>query len=231
MRIRVLLFIAGIVLCLKIVLRSSSSAVATNPSAGLNEVTARTIRRTTLQLALYEYDTGRGIEVGGRGLGTLVQQNGERLMVTHNHWTHLNDNLHEVELRDAAGKLLLTLPADRFRNLIRYRDDGTLLLAVPAELADLPAAPLADAVVDAGDTVWVARRAGVDGEVVQVIGAVVDRMVTANGQPRLHLRGANGEAVVPGDSGGGIYFGGQLVANVWSGGLEIRSTWFGRLLG
>lgn len=230
MKVRILLFIAGIVLCLKIALRSSPSVLATDLTAGLDEETARAIRQATLQLALYEYDRGQGVEVGGRGLGTLVQRNGERLIVTHDHWTHLNGNLHEVVLRDADGRLLLTLAADRFRTLIRYRDRGTLILAAPAELAGMPAAAPADGVAGEGDTVWVAQRTGANGDVVQVAGAVVDGTVAADGPARLQLRGENGAAVVPGDSGGGIWLGAQLVANVWSGGVEVHTTWLGRLL-
>lgn len=223
-----MLVMIAIALGLKVVFRSSSSVQAALPPAVPDEETGRAIRRATVQMALYEFDAGQGVEVGGRGLGTVVHQDGERLIVTQDYWTHLNDNLREVEMRDAEGNLLLALPADRFRSVIRYRDGGTLILAAPAELAKIPAAAMGAA--PAGETiVWVTRRDAEGG--VEVVGAIVEGVATTGGQRRLRLRGANDAAVLPGDSGGGIWRDGRLVANVWSGGVEIRSTWFGRLLG
>ena len=238
-KVKMLLLIAGLALSLRIAFRSYVTVRAGSPPAGPDDETERAIRRSTLQIALYEFDNGRGVEVGGRGLATLVRRDGQRLIVTHDHWTHLNANLREVELRDAQGNLLLTLPAATFRALIRHRDGGTLVMAAPPELANVPAATIADTSatesVRAGNVVWVVRRAagpdGPDTAGIDVVGAHVERAETANARPRLWLRGADDAAVLPGDSGGGVWLGTQLIGATWSGGLAVRTTWLGRLLG
>lgn len=238
-KVKLLLLVAGIALTLRIAFHSYVTVRAGSPPAGPGAETERAIRRSTLQMALYEFDRGRGVEAGGRGLATLVQRDGRRLIVTHDHWTHLNDNLREVELRDAQGNLLLSLPAAAFNALIRHRDGGTLIMAAPPELEHIPGAPIDPAIetgaVRAGDVLWVVRRAaGPDGPAttsIDIVGARVERSVTDDALPQLALRGADGAAVLPGDSGGGVWLGTQLVGAVWSGGVAVRTTWLGRLVG
>lgn len=234
MKLKALFLIVGTALIAILALRSFSPAAAAPPTAIPDAATAQTIRQSTVQIALYESAGDAGVEAGGRGLGTLVQQNGETLIVTHDHWTHINPNLSVVEFRDATGALLLTLPAEAFRRLIRHRDGGTLILTAPAELAALPAAEL-DAPAGSSDesaVVWVARRDRSNGgATVEVISTTVQGVETADGLQRLRLRGADGAVVLPGDSGGGVWRGDRFVGNVWSRGLEIRRTLLGRLLG
>ena len=236
MKLKALFLIVGTALIAILALRSFSPAAAAPPAATPGAATAQAILRSTVQIALYEAAGESGVEAGGRGLGTLVRRNGQTLIVTHDHWTHVNANLRVAEFRDADGSLLLSLSAGTFRSLIRYRDGGTLVLAAPAELAALPAAsldaPTSGVSASHGDTVWVARRARDNGgATVEVIAASLRAVETVNALQRLRLRGADGAVVLPGDSGGGVWLGQRFVGNVWSGGLEIRRTWLGRLLG
>ena len=236
MKLKALLLIFGTALIAIVGLHSFSPAEAAPVAAAPDAATAQTIRQSTVQIALYEAAGDSGIEAGGRGLGTLVRRNGQTLIVTHDHWTHITANLSAAEFRSADGRLLLTLSGEAFLSLIRYRDGGTLVLAAPDELASLPVAELdAPAPVEGAnenDVVWVVRRARNNvGTTVEVIGATVQAVQTADGLQRLRLRGADGAVVLEGDSGGGIWQGGRFLGNVWSGGLEIRRTLLGRLLG
>lgn len=234
MKLKALFLIVGTTLIVIVALHSFSPAAAAPPAATPDAATAQAILRATVQIALYEAAGDAGVEAGGRGLGTLVRHNGQTLIITHDHWTHIDANLSVAEFRDADGALLLTLPAEAFWSLIHYRDGGTLVLAAPTQVAALPAAQL-DAPAesaDEGDVVWVTRRARSNGgATVEVIAASVQEVEAADGLQRLRLRGAGGAVVLPGDSGGGVWLGERFVGNVWSGGLEIRRTWLGRLLG
>jgi len=234
MKLKALFLIVGTALIAVVALNSFSPAQAAPLAATPDAATAQAILQSTVQIALYESADRSGVEAGGRGLGTLVRRNGQTLIVTHDHWTHITANLSAAEFRSADGRLLLTLSGEAFLSLIRYRDGGTLLLAAPSGLASLPAAEL-DAPAESAsesDVVWVARHAREDGgETVEVIGAAVQAVETAGGVRRLRLRGADGAVVIPGDSGGGVWRGARYVGNVWSGGFEVRRTLLGRLLG
>ena len=232
MKLKALLLISPITLILALLLNVMTAAEAAPAPLTLDPATNARIMQATVQIALYEYDNGAGVEKGGRGLGTLVRENGQTLIITHDHWTHLNANLREAEFRSARGELLLTLSGRAFLSLIQYRDGGTMILAAPAEVAAQAPATVAPAGARDGDVVWVARRNRSDGgNSVEVVAALVKTVAADAETPRLRLRGADGAVVIPGDSGGGIWLNGQLQGNLWSGGVEIRRTWVDRLLG
>jgi hypothetical protein len=200
--------------------------------ATVDEATRQQILQATVQIAMYEHADAHGVESGGRGLGTLVRVDGQTLIATHDHWTHFNANLNEVEFRTAQGDLLLTLNAAAFASLIRYRDGGTMLLSAPPELGLLTPTAISSLAPSSGDTVWFVRRSPADtGATVEVLAAQVEEQVMGSGPARLRLHASNGAIIVPGDSGGGVWINGQLLANLWSGTLQIRRTWFDRLLG
>lgn len=190
------------------------------------------ILASTLQIAMYEYaQEPGGPEPGSRGLGTLVTDGGETVIVTHDHWAHLTPNLHEVEIRDAAGHLLLTLDAAAFRALIAYHDGGTMVLRAPAGLDGLVAAELGEPAAK-GDAVWFARRDPRSGRVAtEVVAAAVTAVESAAQPATVRLRNLDGSAIVPGDSGGGVWADGRLVGNLWAAALTKERTfwsdWFG----
>lgn len=233
MKLRALLTIIGLAPIVLLALHTLTPAEAAFATAGLDPAGAQMILGSTVQIALFEYDSARAIEVGGRGLGTVVHQNGETLIVTHDHWSFLSRRLHQVEFRDAQGTLLLTVSGDRFRKLIRYRDGGTMLLSAPPPLSALPAlaqSPSASSQPALAEStpVWVTRRARHDGGItLEVVGATFKAHEALAGRPTLRLHGAE---VLPGDSGGGIWHDRHLLGNVWSGGTEIYRTSIGGLL-
>ncbi|WP_420643888.1 hypothetical protein [Candidatus Leptofilum sp.] len=72
--------------------------------------------------------------VAGEGLGTLSRLGSDLVVITHDHWTLLTLNLAKVQFHTVANELLLEISGDAFRELIMYRDGGTMVLAAPSEL-------------------------------------------------------------------------------------------------
>ena len=164
----------------------------------------------------------------GHGLGSLIRKDGRVFIVTHNHWGEPLQNESLVEFRDAKQNLLLTLSGAQFKDLIHYKDAGTLILNAPEELfasrerqRALAPAQLAfekknDAfTIKPGDVVQVAYRPADNFQQVELLEAKIESISKFKGVPTLNLRSLNGQAVAPGDSGGGIWFQGRLVANLW----------------
>jgi hypothetical protein len=166
------------------------------------------------------------------GLGTLVNSSGEVILYTHDHWGML-DNLGRVQFLDNQGNILLDITGDTFKELIRYRDEGTMVLArsskhksdylaalihlsrsksqrklSPAHLGDIQD-------IHAGDLVIIARTDRENPVGVDLMAATVESIDERWGAPVLKLRNHNCESIAPGDSGGGIWLNGELVGNMW----------------
>ena len=137
-------------------------------------------------------------------LGTLVTDGANNWIITHDHWGDFIVSATSVTFSDASGRLLLEMDALTFRNLIRYRDEGTLILNAPIGLTSLTPVFLADTAVYAGDVVMLVRR---QGERVDLFTAVVEELEFENGRALLALRSSNGEVIAHGDSGGGVWRG------------------------
>jgi hypothetical protein len=173
----------------------------------------------TLQISVQARIAGE--DSVGYGLGTLVRSQGKILILTHNHWGPVLDDLSLIEFRDARGNLLIRTMGREINNLIRYQDEGTLVLAAPPALLDKidPAAAL---------TAGLATRAQKNA-VVQIAYRLPDQrdrvalqeaVVELNGQcpgeiACLKLRSLDGQPLQKGDSGGGVFLNGALVANNW----------------
>lgn len=182
------------------------------------------ILASTIQIELQ----GKGrIEAGkkefytSRGLATLVQYGDHQFLMTHNHWSISTEELKSVVLRNAAGELLMELDGSTFLSLVRYHDAGTMLLAAPPQLPGVIPAPLGDgAVLTAGDDLMLATHDADQGNIVNISTAEV-KLVETTGFPRqLRLQGQK-TAVARGDSGGGVWYEGKLVGNLWA----IIETW------
>jgi hypothetical protein len=78
-----------------------------------------------------------------------------------------------------------------------------------------------------GDVVWFARRdTGTGRTTVEVIAGSVTSVDGTGSPASMRLRNLDGSAVIPGDSGGGVWANGKLLGNVWAAGLkEDRSLW------
>jgi hypothetical protein len=228
MKFRILLTTV-IILAGSMVFQNYQTAAA-NPQPSAEQEAA--ILASTLQMAMFEFaPAAGGAEPGSRGLGTLVTYRGKTYIITHDHWAHLTPNLHEVELRNAMGELLLTLDARAFRALIAYRDGGTMVLRAPAGLPGLLPAAFGRPAGEE-DTVWFARRSATSGRTtVEVVAATVTELEDAARPARMRLRTVDGSAIVPGDSGGGAWANGKLVGNLWAAGVSEPRTFWGNLFG
>jgi len=151
------------------------------------------------------------------GLGTAVVQNGQTYIVTHDHWSLLNDELELVQIRDASGTLVAQMDGEEFGQRIQYRDGGTIVLSAPQALGQRIQTTSLDGAqsIEKGAVVQVVhrRRDGQGG--VATVEATVQGIEFIDGVPTLKLRSANGHVIVPGDSGGGIWYEGELVGNMW----------------
>lgn len=161
-----------------------------------------------------------GEDVVGNGLGTLVRSQGEVLIVTHNHWDEVLQDTSMVEFSDARNNLLVRTMGVEFIRLVRYQDKGTLALAAPqALLAEIsPSAPLKAlpaSQVPKNAIVHIAYRQPGQREIVTLQQAVVEQICDCSGIPGLQLRSLDGQPLQKGDSGGGVFLNGALVANNW----------------
>lgn len=151
------------------------------------------------------------------GLGTLVLYDNEYLIITHNHWM-LSGELELVQFRNRWLQLVAQVTGQEFLRLIRYRDEGTLVLSKPADLdSSVKAVPWSNVgALQTGVDVQVVyrRRAGTGG--IAAIDATLLALEEKNGVPTMLLRCPSGHILIPGDSGGGIWYEERLVGNLWA---------------
>jgi hypothetical protein len=173
--------------------------------------------------------TGRDIVADG--LGTIVNRGGVILIATHDHWSLLDRKSGLVRLSNSAGVQFLEIELDEFRNHILYRDGGTMVLDASSWInGNNPGmAEINDAYNDlddrpglgAGAPVQVAFR-DQQGNVTiaEAIIAGADQKVSRD---VIRLRFDGGQYLDWGDSGGGIWFQGKLLANTWTAIIGVDS--------
>jgi hypothetical protein len=168
------------------------------------------------------------------GMGTLVEGEGEPVIITHDHWGHPFSELMLVEFRSTSDELLLEMNGPAFAELVRYQDGGTLIFAAPQGLvsgqvtAPSPASPVAGAPA-VGDVVLVIRQRPDNQDLATVLAAEVSATGRREGNPVYELRSLDGQPIVPGDSGGGVFLNGRLVGNLWSTEMATGKRYLGFL--
>lgn len=150
------------------------------------------------------------------GLGTVMVDNGEKLLLTHDHWSRFDAALGKVVFRDAHGALLGQMDLRAFRQLLRYRDGGTMVLRVPVALA--ATTPARGNVRESnnlrsGNSVLLAQR--FNGRVMLTEATVVAHDEKQD-RPVVRLQSSRGQEVSGGDSGGGVWINGRLAATLWT---------------
>lgn len=165
-------------------------------------------------------------DVVAEGLGTVVHQGGELLVVTHDHWSLLERIKGMVRISISSGDQLLEMELSEFKEFILYRDGGTMILEASdwIELGDMVAVrrinPMELSTSDdrvelvIGDLVQVVQRSGLG--VVALMQARVERTDQKAGRGVLKLRIVSGQPLDGGDSGGGVWYRGKLLGNVWT---------------
>jgi hypothetical protein len=196
----------------------------------IDEATRQTVLNATIKISFFapkvdENDqpvvnvvNGEQVVVytGGTGLGTVVNQNGQTIIVTHDHWTLIDNPQAIVELANAQGDLLLTMNGPEFGALVSYRDGGTTIVNMPASIAGhfAPANSNSAGTIELNDVLVIAYRNEDDS--VSVGATVVSEMNEYDGKELIEMTSVDGEIVNRGNSGGGVFVNGQLVANMWA---------------
>ena len=152
-----------------------------------------------------------------KGVGSLVAGADGEVLITHDHWGEALLSVERVELLNAGGEALLELQGSQFLNSIRYRDGGTMVLAAPAGLQGIQAAPLAQlAEIDRGAQVLlVHQNPAVPGK-LEILPAMVDASGEYFELPVYRLRSLDERVIVHGDSGGGVWSPDGLAATIWT---------------
>jgi hypothetical protein len=185
----------------------------------------------TISITLHAPNPDNPAEVfSARGLSTVAYYQGEDVLITHDHWGEVLDQLAYARFWSRDNALLLELDGAAYKELIRYRDGGTTVLSVPEGLiadqlptlnnpaampAIVPAALADEADVQVGDKVLAVVRDPKAPHRVEILEAVVESVEDQQGLPSLTLRRENGKPIEPGDSGGGVWYNGRLVGNMW----------------
>jgi len=172
-------------------------------------------------------------------LGTLVSTGEERLIVTHNHWGGLIEAMSFVHFYNKNGEFLLAMNGDEFRNLIRYQDKGTLVIKAPEALNPIPQTILGEANLNQKTHSNVPENAGMpqEGDLVtfvhpkigeedqfEVLQASVKSTGKFKGLPIIKVFILNG-IILPGNSGGGVWFNGHFIGNVWAIEEKTEFNW------
>jgi hypothetical protein len=174
------------------------------------------IRNSTLLIVVEDIEKS-GVTLA-YDLGTAVQYQGAKYLVTHNHWGDMLRDMNILEIRDAQFKMLRAMYASEFTNLVVYQDADTMVLRLPDGLPDsiLPVELVETTRLRPGDTVQVAHWKYPERNELVVSDAVIVEITTYKEEPVYSLRILGSQLLHPGDSGGGVWHNGQLVANTWT---------------
>lgn len=195
-------------------------AVAASDGGGTAVTTMESqVLASTIQIEMFAeewVEGGLGHIRTSRGLGTVVQYGGQRFILTHNHWSIPQSEISQVEFRNSVGDGLLALDGVAFYGLVRYLDEGTLLLDAPAGLDGVAAAELGDgSTLQVGSPAWLATYDDGNGLGIKIETAWVKEVDGSAIPGRLILEGQE-TAVISGDSGGGVWLDGKVVGNLWA---------------
>ena len=174
------------------------------------------IKNATLLIAV-ESHTASGAIIG-YGIGTLVRHESEVLIVTHNHWGDFLQDESLVDFYDADNHLLTRRFVFELKRHFLFQDAGTLVFQAPEELIGqlAPASLGLEAQLQPGANVQVTFRRQPSGDHLLVRQARVEEVSFIQGVPVYKLRSLDGQVLQPGDSGGGVWYDGELIANIWA---------------
>jgi hypothetical protein len=162
------------------------------------------------------------------GLGTLVaNDDGELFILTHDHWRDLGAVI-TAQILDVNGALIAEVDGHTFRGWVLYRDGGSLLLGPLRLLANSALEPVevgSQDMVSPGIVVTIARQVSGNPGQVEFIQSEMVSTGQVQGVPTYNLHSLGGEAIVQGDSGGGVWYNGKLVGNTWKGEFYMLLRW------
>lgn len=191
------------------------------PTQPIAAVTAISAEQQTLLNASTQIIMQRTLEDGtvlqAQGIATLITSNGHQKLVTHNHWGDYFDSNATATFYDAAGTLIFATSAKNLHSLRQFADDGMLIVTPFPELsAHLTAVPIHEtADVSLGAALWVVHQISADVRGLQLTPVVVNEYAYFADYSVVTLQSTDGTAIIPGDSGGGLFANGQLLGNMW----------------
>lgn len=182
--------------------------------------------RMFVPCAPLQVHSNAGEYIMAAGLGTFSSLNGETVIVTHNHWGTALPEAAFVRFYDAWERQELELSGADFRALIREQDAGTLILSSPQPLVASHAKSLVTmgevGKVTSGSILVVAHQDPEQNGKVALQDARLDSLTRYENLPIFKARILDGQPIISGDSGGGIWLDGQLVGNMWGCATENR---------
>ena len=230
-----------VVLSITIVLSEQAAGIALANEAEIDQAISRQILEATIKIRMispaesgnsqFAGDTADSSQDGnlfGSSLGTLAKIGGETVIVTHDHWSLLSDPQTVILISRAADGMNLVIGRNEFMDLIRYRDGGTMIVDAPAHLiSGSTLAPELTAESEPGarpgDIMYVVRRQLELNDALTVEPMVLKSIDKSEVPSSITLQSINGIVVGPGNSGGGVWHDGQLIANIWSAVLVLGS--------
>jgi hypothetical protein len=198
----------------------------------LSKVDQAEILSATLQIEIsVPIDSGGDRFVRAKGLGSLVRDGEETLLVTHNHWGDVLKENAIVAFFDIEGRLIKTISGLEFKSLVLCQDAGTLILRSPIHGKGLLPTVLKDdsLKVQVGDVVLVSQRQGPERKIVTLVEAEIDSIRFYEGLPVFRLKGS-WQPVQGGDSGGGVWYRGSLIGNLYAT-IMVEPPFFSLLFG
>lgn len=163
--------------------------------------------------------------IASSGLATAIIQGQQISLVTHNHWKNADQAVGHVTMRNAGGEVLTRIRLPEFQQNIRYQDESVMILGIDDHFKQEMIAPIqikAPVLPRVGAVVQLVRQhpdanAGLSGSVHLLLNsAQVTSYSEREGLPVIELTiEENDEQFHLGDSGGGVWFDGQLIAQTW----------------
>lgn len=150
------------------------------------------------------------------GLGTLVVDEDNLLLVTHDHWSHFDEALGTATFHTADGSWLAEIDLPALREHVTYRDGGIMILSAPEVLTTAVSpevAALESNSLQSGDRGFVTQQAG-NRIVISEVSVIAQS--EKQGRPVVRLQIVDGQAVVGGDSGGGVWVNGRFAGVMWA---------------
>jgi hypothetical protein len=174
------------------------------------------IKNATLLIAV-ESHRASGIFIA-YGIGTLVRRDSKVLLVTHNHWRDFLQDASIIDFYDADNHLLTRRFVFELKRYFFFQDAGTLVFQAPEELVGLlvPVSLGSEVQLQLGARVQIAYRQQPSGDRLLVRQARVEEISMIQGVPVYKLQSLDGKALQPGDSGGGVWYAGEVIANIWA---------------
>jgi hypothetical protein len=179
--------------------------------------------KSTIQILVYP----KHGDLRERGFGTLVTLAGESMILTHDHWDYLDD-LDKVQIMNSENKFLLELSRSEFMHRVRYRDRGTLIFAAPDLPGLLPTVIRESYSPKIGDRIAVVHRSSDGRKRATSLSAQIHSVDTYNGLPVIRFTSPDGQRIRVGDSGGGVWHQGGLVANTWGMYVEEKGEFLAK---